>query len=155
MAVTTTQSIVSLVKKLVKDFPDLRFERGQADHWSPDSQTVHYKGDALMLIHEVSHALLKHRRYTRDVELLGMERDAWLYARQTLGPRYNVIITQDVIENALDSYRDWLHARSTCPNCHASGVEARKSMYHCLACGQMWKVNEARICHLRRYQIQK
>jgi DnaJ-class molecular chaperone len=55
----------------------------------------------------------------------------------------------------MNSYRDWLHARSTCPVCQATGMETKKSIYTCPACRHQWRVNEARICSLRRYHIQK
>lgn len=82
-----------------------------------------------------------------------MERDAWQYAKDTLGQTYDQAILDDTVEDALDSYRDWLHARSTCPACQATGIQTKKEEYKCLACRTKWRVNEARICALRRYKL--
>ncbi|MCY1379960.1 hypothetical protein D9M68_895230 [compost metagenome] len=82
-----------------------------------------------------------------------MERDAWRYAKEKLGSNYKVTITDTVIQDSLDTYRDWLHARSTCPNCQATGMQNRKRHYRCIACQHVWRVNDARICGLRRYSL--
>lgn len=111
--------------------------------------------DAALLLHELAHAVLKHADYTRDIELIEMERDAWDHARTVLAPRYSVPIDDAIIEDSLDTYRDWLHARSTCPDCQAIGIQIKLHHYRCLACGAQWKVNDARICALRRYKLSK
>jgi len=82
-----------------------------------------------------------------------MEREAWSYASRQLGPAYGVAIADNDAETALDTYRDWLHARSTCPSCQAIGVQTSKHHYSCVACHEKWRVNDARICALRRYKI--
>jgi hypothetical protein len=84
--------------------------------------------------------------------LVKMERDAWHQA-VILGQKYNINITIDNAEDSLDTYRDWLHSRSTCPFCRATGIEVKKHLYTCLACNVKWNVNDARICALRRYII--
>jgi len=81
-----------------------------------------------------------------------MERQAWDYTIK-LAPKYNVAISDDMVQLTLDSYRDWLHARSTCPNCKATGVQTEKYTYVCPACSRKWQVNEARTCALRRYGV--
>jgi hypothetical protein len=149
-------SITSLTDKLRRDHPKIAFVEGADFHWSPINRTVTYIPDAedetALLLHELSHALLGHQDYKKDISLLEMERDAWQYAKDTLGPSYDQVISEDTIENALDSYRDWLHARSTCPACQATGIQT-KDEYKCLACRGKWRVNEARICALRRYTL--
>jgi hypothetical protein len=107
------------------------------------------------LIHELSHAILGHKAYKRDVELIEMECKAWDYARLVLAKKYDVTIHSDDIDEALDTYRDWLHARSTCPSCIATGIETDKHQYKCIVCGALWQVNEARICMLRRRVINR
>ncbi len=153
-------SILSLIKKLRVAYPDVKFAKDQDFHWSYETRTVSYQiGDSepasAYLLHELAHALLDHHLYNRDIELLAMERDAWHYALHQLASVYEVKISDEVIETAMDSYRDWLHARSVCPNCQASGVQTGKSLYQCVICRHEWRVNEARICALRRYSIQK
>lgn len=150
-------SIPLLIKNISKTYPDIRFETGDDFHWSFEDNAITYQVDDLQaaahILHELAHALLHHQNYTRDIELIGMERDAWTYASAQLGDSFNVTVDKETVQSALDSYRDWLHARSTCPNCTATGVETSKSHYHCLACEHDWRVNEARICSLRRYSI--
>ncbi|HMQ96212.1 MAG TPA: hypothetical protein PKD19_03245 [Candidatus Saccharibacteria bacterium] len=102
------------------------------------------------MLHELGHGLLNHQSYSRDIELLGYERDAWEEAKK-IATNYTVELQQNDIEKHLDSYRDWLHSRSTCPACESSGLQTAKYRYTCLACKHIWRVNEARTCALRRY----
>jgi hypothetical protein len=150
-------STTSLVTKLILDFPQFTFAPSDFFGWSPDTRTIYCqgRGRAADLLHELAHALLEHRTYTRDISLLEMERDAWHYAKITLGPRYWVKISEIVVETALDTYRDWLHARSVCPTCGSTGLQTDTHTYTCLACTQVWQVNDARICSLRRYKLTK
>jgi hypothetical protein len=149
-------SITSLADRLQRDYPDIIFTEGDDFHWSPSNKTVTYtqsSEDQASLLHELSHALLGHTDYKKDISLIEMERDAWQYAKDNLGPAYDQPIIDEIIEDALDSYRDWLHARSTCPNCQATGIQTKREEYRCLACRTKWRVNEARICALRRYTL--
>jgi hypothetical protein len=150
-------SIASLVKTLQCDFPQFAFEISDDFRWTPSLQTIYYtpiRSDASQqILHELGHALLGHIDYEKDITLLKIERDAWDYAKDTLAARYRVSLSNDQVQDALDSYRDWLHARSTCPACTAIGMQIKKQTYRCLACTHQWRVNEARICALRRYTI--
>lgn len=147
-------SITLLINKLRSDYPDIGFVSGDEFRWSPTDKTVIYEensDDTASLLHELAHSLLRHASYTRDLRLLEMERDAWHRAIEVLAPNYGVEISEKTIDSALDSYRDWLHARSTCPKCEATGIQIKQSEYRCLACHTKWRVNEARVCELRRY----
>lgn len=146
----------SLVAKLQCDHPHITLTAHDgAAYWSSAQRTVFYNPNEphadWILLHEMSHALLQHSSYRKDIELLAMERDAWQYAARTLAPRYSMHIDEDFIQDSLDSYRDWLHAKSTCPRCQLTGAELAPRRYHCAACGNQWHVNEARTCHVRRY----
>lgn len=145
-------STISLVKRLKLDYPAIQFKEGEVFSWSPSTNTILYRttGSAQDLIHELAHAVLSHTDYRRDIELVAIERDAWEKALTDLGPTYGIDLSRDVIEESMDSYRDWLHARSTCPNCQATGLESDKHLYFCPACRSNWTVNEARTCGLRR-----
>lgn len=147
--------ITSLATKLQRDFPEIRFAPGETFAWQPQEKAVRYvaaSGDLPALLHETAHAQLGHHEYVRDIALLRMEREAWQYAKETLAAKYAVEITEDDIEEALDTYRDWLHARSTCPHCEATGLQTRREgEYSCPACSTEWRANEARTCALRRY----
>ena len=154
MDATTMPSTSSLVHKLTQEYPQFTFVPDSEFHWSPQKKSIFYAQDsAALLLHELAHALLGHTSYARDVVLIEMERDAWAYARTTLAPQYNLKITDDEIDSSLDTYRDWLHARSICPECKATGVQIQTDEYKCLACYTHWHVNEARTCALRRYKV--
>lgn len=149
-------SITSLIPQLKTDFPQFRFSSSDEFRWSPKEATIYYdisSNDPSTLLHELSHAILDHKDYTKDISLLELERDAWEYARQTLAPRYDIVVLDDTVQDSLDTYRDWLHARSTCPNCSATGVQQQQKAYKCLACRTIWRVNDARFCSLRRYKL--
>lgn len=146
--------ITSLISRLQSDFPQYHFIEDKTFQWSPADQTIYYNvdsNDQAALLHELAHALLGHTDYDKDIQLIEMERDAWEYARTLTS--YDVTVSEDVIQESLDTYRDWLHARSTCPNCHATGMQTKKSYYKCISCSTEWRVNEARVCALRRYKV--
>lgn len=148
-------SISQLVKTLSQNYPDIAFTPGERFSWSPSSKAVIYEESTqpdtgALLLHELGHALLGHAEYQRDVELVSMETSAWSKAREIAGT-LGVEISDDNIQDHLDTYRDWLHARSTCPNCTANGFQTGATTYSCPACTHTWRVNEARLCALRRY----
>jgi hypothetical protein len=149
-------SIHSLLPKLKQKYPFITFLPGTDFIWSPSDKTVYYdereKDQSVSLIHELAHGLLEHTDYSKDVQLLTMERNAWDKAIE-LAKDYQVVIDEDDIEVHLDSYRNWLHSRSTCPACQAIGLQTKKQTYTCLACNHEWRVNEARTCNLRRYSL--
>jgi predicted RecB family nuclease len=157
MDVIIMPSIALLLDKLTASHPGYTFSSGDHFRWAPSSLEITYdpadKHVKEHTLHELAHALLDHNDYDRDIQLITMERDAWQYAKEMLGPEYKVIITDTTIQNSLDTYRDWLHARSTCPNCHATGMQHKKQHYRCVACQHTWRVNDARVCGLRRYSL--
>ena len=143
---------MSLVETLRRDFPAVLFVATDGiPRWLPEEKTIYYTdGDDANLLHELGHALLGHKSFTQDVELLHSERDAWEKARE-IGERYGVKISEKRIEDAMDKYRDWLHERSLCPDCGQTGLQRRSdSQYECFNCLTVWKANDARICALRR-----
>ncbi len=146
---------LSLANKLAKAYPNLTFTQGEHAHWSPDKQTVYYSlresHAAWVLLHEAAHGLLGHTNYNRDIELLTIERDAWQYAAHTLAPQFNLSIDPEFVETQLDTYRDWLHAKSTCTTCQSNGIEHAKHRYQCLHCGSTWRVNTGIDVHIRRF----
>lgn len=139
---------------LKKDYPQFKFEQSDNFFWSSAENTIFYCEEIdnrlVLLLHELSHALLGHDDYLYDIELITKERQAWDYAK-TLAKKYQINIDNQIIQSNLDSYRDWIHQRSTCPKCRAIGVQSEKCTYKCPVCKQSWQVNEARNCKLRRY----
>ena len=154
MDVITMPSTHSLLPKLQKDYSQLLFTASDRFAWSPGEHTVFYDkvdtSNTSLLLHELAHGLLGHHDYSKDVELVAMEGQAWDKALE-LAPQYSVKITDDIVQDSLDTYREWLHARSTCPECEATGYQSGQNLYTCVACAHEWRVNEARLCALRRY----
>lgn len=149
------ESINSLVSKLRKDFPDFHFKVGETARWSPDTMTVYYvknqdEESIYELIHELGHGELRHSEYQQDIELISLELEAWERAIET-AITYGISIPQETVESHLDSYRDWLHARSRCPRCNQAGIQEKDSgIYECLLCHLRWEANPAKQCGLRR-----
>ncbi len=158
MDVIIMPSTSSLLHKLATDFPDITFIAATTFSWSPEAQTVSYNlaepQAPVLLLHELSHGILGHHDYRRDIELLAMETAAWEKAK-TLAHTYGIVLHDTVAEDNLDTYRDWMRARSACPECAATGFQSGTNTYECVACAHTWRVNEARLCSLRRYSLNK
>jgi len=142
----------NLLKKLQHDYPDIAFIKGDDFRWSPKSNEVMYTTEgksaqsaAWSLLHEVGHALLGHQRYTSDFELIEIESAAWQKA-QEVGKTYGYEIDANHIQDCLDSYRDWLHQRSACPQCEARSLQQENGEYRCFNCGAQWHVSTSRFC---------
>jgi hypothetical protein len=139
-----------LIKRLRQDYPDVEFIIGASHCWSPANGQIMYTpgsnpAELAGVLHELGHARLKHHGYARDLELLQKEMDAWQEARQ-LCAEYGILISEDHIQDCLDTYRDWLHKRSLCPSCRNSGLQETERHYVCLNCGHTWHVTAARFC---------
>lgn len=158
MVATTMLSMTLLFNQLKSDHPGFTFKKSAEFWWSASSNTVHLNTKSpespAFSLHELSHAILGHQGYTYDVDLIKIERDAWQYAVSELASKYGVTIDDKLIQDNLDTYREWLHARSRCPSCEATGLQSKDRFYRCLGCGTSWHANEARICSLRRYTRQ-
>ena len=125
-----------LLEKLQADYPALRFCKGAKFAFRPPRTIVlgPYEPFAeLLALHEVSHAVLKHRDFRMDIERLKMETAAWEKARE-LAARYGVAVDEELIQGELDTYRDWLHQKSRCPKCGLTRFQTPDSVYHCPQC---------------------
>lgn len=93
---------------------------------------------ALQALHELGHALCKHKDYTTDVLRLKIEREAWETAKTAYKKLPKTLKTfawdDDFVENALDSYRDWLHTRSKCKKCGLTRYQTEDGAWHCPRC---------------------
>lgn len=152
-----TTSLLKQLKNAQLKTPDgkvIQFSPGSDYHWEPQSVTVVYKQDSAdnsLLLHELGHALLGHTSYARDILLLQMERQAWDKALD-LAHAHGISVDESVIESHMDTYRDWLHARSLCPACQNTGYQVATHQFTCPSCKNNWRVNEARTCGLKRYK---
>ncbi len=149
----STKSVLKSVRQLL---PDVTFVADQDFAWNPEQKTIYYSIDdpdfAARLLHEAGHASLKHTDFKKDIQLVEIERDAWQKAEQ-LAEEIGLKIDKSVIQAHLDGYRDWLHARSLCPDCQQNGIQSGDNIYKCILCGKYWRVNDARRCELRRYKL--
>lgn len=158
MDATTMPKIVSLsLKHLKEEYADITFRESDTFYWSPKESSIYYHPKALeekqgfyQLLHEVGHALCNHKSYDSGVELLKMEVAAWATA-QEIAEKYETTIPTTHIEKCLDSYRDWLHLRSACPDCKNISVEVSVNQYRCFNCLQTWNVPQSQ--QTRRYRL--
>ncbi len=147
----------TFVAKLQKAHPDLQFIAGDAACWGAETNTVTYVADSRQtslwgVLHELGHALLGHTNYQNDIDLLKKEVAAWERA-QEVAPKYGLKIDREYIENCLDTYRDWLARRSSCPQCSMSGLQENSRVYRCFNCLSSWNVSGER--QHRPYRKQK
>ena len=67
---------LDFVKALRKDFPQFNFKESDDFRWSKQENTIFFDPDSshfhLLILHELSHALLGHENYFLDIELLKM-----------------------------------------------------------------------------------
>jgi hypothetical protein len=148
------------MKQLLEDLsallPEVTYEPGDAFRWSPREQQIIYRltqhpteFDTWALLHEVGHAQLNHKTYNSDLELLLLEVAAWEKAVET-GADLGILIDPDHMQDCLDTYRDWLHQRSTCPVCLASCLQISNVTYRCHNCTTEWRVSTSRFCRAYR-----
>lgn len=147
-----------LLGRIAQDYPDLKFIESAHFSWHAGKKHVSYRRvgknterNMWALLHELGHALLDHADYRYDIELLQMEVAAWEKARE-LAEHYRLQIDEDYIQDCLDSYRDWLHLRATCPVCYSRSLQASPSHYSCCNCQTAWQVSRSRLC--RPYRLQ-
>jgi hypothetical protein len=141
-----------LLRLLKLDYPEVTFIAGPTFCWSPVGRQVIYKNKAkgvaavYSLLHEVGHALLDHKRYTHDFELLEIEVAAWARAK-VIAKAYSVEIDENHVQNCLDTYRDWLYRRSICPSCTTKTLQLdEQPAYVCFNCHAKWRVAPSRFC---------
>ena len=141
-----------LLEKLRTDYPALAFSEGDTFYWSQKKQTVTYAPGSTQpqiaqwsLLHEVCHGILGHKNYTSDFELVQLEVAAWQQAK-ILAKKYDIKIDPEHIQDCLDTYRDWLHMRATCPTCSTVSTQKDPNTYECFNCHTVWHVSNSRFC---------
>jgi hypothetical protein len=149
----------SLIKQIKTDFPKINFILGDEFKWSARSKAVTYDTSdpnwKEHLLHEIAHASLNHHDCQSDAELIDYEVSAWQFAKNTLASKYNLEISDETCEEALETYREWLHKRSLCPNCTTNGLEQIDNTYYCVACDKRWKVTDRNHSIPRRYVVKQ
>jgi hypothetical protein len=146
-------SIINNLSKILKSgSPHINLEPGDSFYWSPETLTVFFAPKALedmsgiwSLLHEAGHGLLGHSNYESDLELIILETAAWEKAKD-LASKFDITIDEEHIQDCLDTYRDWLHQRCTCPRCGSASLQHNPSEYYCHNCHAEWQVTKARFC---------
>ncbi|MCL2371609.1 hypothetical protein FWC63_02610 [Candidatus Saccharibacteria bacterium] len=141
-----------MIERLKADFPEFKFREGKEFRWRPRTRTVTLgrisAGDnpgsgveggvdakyALLALHEVAHALLGHEDDTYDLKRLKCEVEAWEKVRAELAPRYDIEFDEELMQDMLDTYREWLHKKSACPICKQCRLQTKSGGYVCVNC---------------------
>lgn len=159
MDVTFLPDNPSLLTRIQRDYSDIHFSKAELFKWSPSEKTVYFcisdfsnEEEISQFFHELAHAVLSHQEYRYDIELLQIETAAW-YKGIELAENYDIKLNVAYAEECIDTYRQWLHSRSTCPDCHQNGVQKSKNTYQCINCRCSWRVNGAKLCSLKRYKL--
>ena len=129
-------SYSALLNELKREYNLFNFKPGKKFLFRPPKTIILGPDEplaSLLLLHELSHALLGHRSFITDIERIKMESDAWAKTRE-LADKYNIVPDEDFIETQLDTYRDWLHTRSKCKKCGLTRYQTRDGIYHCPFC---------------------
>lgn len=139
-----------LILRLQEEYPQFIFKSGRVALWSPAQKCITYVKDdddkALWAtLHELGHALSDHSTYDSDMILIRKEAEAWEKAIE-VSRQYGVKIDEEHIQDCLDTYRDWLFKRSTCPTCEGHGIQATRDAYGCYNCNSSWRVGNKRFC---------
>jgi len=147
-----------LLTRIGSDYPELTFIESAHFSWHAGRKHVSFKKagpsaqhNMWALLHELGHALLGHAGYVHDIELVQLEVAAWEKARK-LAEHYSLAIDEDYLQDCLDTYRDWLHLRATCPTCLGRSLQASERRYRCFNCQTEWQVSRSRLC--RPYRLQ-
>lgn len=149
----------SLIRTLEATYPEVSFVASDSFYWSPRKKVVNFVDELLSkesgswsLLHEVGHALLDHTTFTSDFELVKLELAAWNKA-QEIAKKVKIEIPDNHIQDCLDTYREWLYLRSTCPHCTSAGQQIKTSVYSCFNCNTTWEVSRSRQCRSYRRKL--
>ena len=124
------------IAKIKTDFPELIIRDGKKFAFRPPKTVMVGPEEdfwELLLLHEVAHAVLRHKTFRLDAERLKMEAAAWDKATE-LAKIYGIEMDEDFVQNQLDTYRDWLHKKSRCPKCGLTRFQTPDGQYSCPRC---------------------
>jgi hypothetical protein len=149
----------TLINRLTKDNPAISIRGDERFYWQPETLTVHYDLSETehfneYILHEMSHAQLSHQNSYSDIGLLRMEVDAWENAK-VLALRYSIEISDEIVQNSLNTYRSWLYKRSLCPKCKSNGIQIHADIYCCTDCYSEWQVGNNVFSRCYRKNIDK
>ena len=124
------------LSQLQQNYPEYNFKSGVKFSFRPPRTILFVQNDpnfSSLILHELGHALLGHHNFTTDIKRLKMERAAWDKALE-LAQSLDVVIDENLIEAELETYRNWLHAKSKCQKCGLTRYQTHDGRYHCPHC---------------------
>lgn len=142
---------IAFIKRIEQDFPEVKFCWGRKRFafrlCGKEEVATVFLGEpqpnfALLTLHELGHALCRHKDYITDVERVKIESAAWERAKTVyldyqkrrdmakIMPEWD----EDFVQEKLDTYRDWLHTKSLCKKCGLTRFQTRDGKYHCPRC---------------------
>ena len=138
-----TRTFDDYLAELQARYPEVRWVAGKRFSFRPP-RTIqlgepqpHYLQLAL---HELGHCLAGHRDFRTDIGRLQLEREAWERAhtvwQELRLKEQGIDWDADFVEAELDTYRDWLHTKSSCPRCGATRFQTIDGVYHCPFCAE-------------------
>ena len=136
MRKSTLNSLSPTLQQIITDFPNLIFKRGSRFTFRPPNiiilgpKTTNYE---LLTLHEIGHALSNHKNYKTYLELLRMETEAWRRAKP-LAQKYQVPYNEDLVQSHLNTYRDYLYLKTTCPHCGNYCIQSSTGKLFCPFC---------------------
>ena len=132
---------LAFLETLKKSYPDFSFKPGRKFLFRPKTSIFYLETNEnfrLLLLHELSHALLGHFSFDRSLERLQIERDAWEKTR-ALCEELNVPFDNSLAEAELNTYRDWVHQKTLCKTCGLSCLEVSSESLYCPFCQKYYK----------------
>lgn len=147
------------INRLIMDYPEVKFRKNSSrfSYQLRNGIPTVFLGEpqpnySLLTLHELGHGLLKHKDYKVDVGRIKIESAAWERAKTVLLKYHSMAFDEDgkvidkklarilpewdedFVQEKLDTYRDWLHARSRCKKCGLTGYQTEDGTYHCPRC---------------------
>ncbi|MBQ2660046.1 hypothetical protein IJF86_01320 [Candidatus Saccharibacteria bacterium] len=130
------ENFTNLLEKVKQSYPNFTYKTGAKFAFRPPKTIIigpYEPHSELVLLHELGHAIINKNSFKTDVERLKIESIAWEKAK-SLCQEFNQEFDSDFAESELDSYRDWLHQKSTCKKCGLTRFETTDGKYHCPHC---------------------
>ncbi len=141
------------IKKLLAKY---RCLPGKVFSYNASTKTITYipelleTDDGLLaFLHEIAHLQLNHFSYKYDVELLGIEVEAWELTKK-LAQEMKIKINENHIRECLRSYDCWISKRAACPKCGAYSLQRTQNVFGCFVCDCYWKVNDRKDREVRK-----
>ena len=132
---------LAFLDSLKQSYSDYTFRPGRKFLFRPPKSIYYLEADdnfRLLLLHELAHALLGHFTYTKSLERLQIERDAWEKTRE-LCELHSVAFDEALAESELDTYRDWVHQKTLCKTCGLTCLEVSSESLYCPFCQKFYQ----------------